>query len=143
MEEFDRKKFPPPDDTPMLPCYQGAYHHGFIALHPFYTVEGLDPRAYAYESVVLEASDRPAETDFLEWMDEQSASKNAAKAIPDHSFFDIVKQSGRCIGWQDICLETGLHDHRQLDRALRTRILGLKRELEDRDAAALITEHCE
>jgi len=59
MDDIERVKFQPPDDTAMLPWYNGAYSHGFIALHPFFTVQGLDPETCDYRTIVLAASDQP------------------------------------------------------------------------------------
>ena len=142
MDDIHRMKFSPPDDTAMLPWYQGAFAHGFIALHPFFTVEGLDPTSCDHGTLVLTGSHRPKDVDLLKWMDEQAATRRTGKEIFGGSLADITKRFSRRIGWREICKEVGLHDHRALDRALRTNIKGLRRELEDQDAAERLVTYC-
>lgn len=143
MDDLDRAKFPPPDDVAMLPWYEGIFSHGFIALHPFFTVDGLDPRQCDYGTLILSGSDRPEDVDFLEWMDAQSEARRSGKEIPAASIADIAKRFGRRIEWRDICHDAGFADHCALDRALRTTIRGLRSEFEDRNAAEQLTKYCD
>jgi hypothetical protein len=69
MNEADPAKFGPPDDTPMLPWFGGAFTHSFVALHPFIAIDGLDPRVCEYGTLILPRSSAPADVDLLEWVD--------------------------------------------------------------------------
>lgn len=142
MNDVERLRFPPPDDEAMLPWYQGAFSHGFIALHPFFTVEGLDPQSCQRKTLVLERSDCPEGVDIIEWMDEQSSLYRQGKELSSGPMTDISKNFGRCIGWREICQEVGMPDHCIIDRALRTSIGGLKPEHEDAFAAERLIRHC-
>jgi hypothetical protein len=142
MDDLERVKFPPPDDTAMLPWYQGAFSHGFIALHPFFTVKGLDPAACDYGTIVLKGSDRPNDAGLLEWTGEQSAKRAAGKELVGGSIAEISKRFGRRIGWREMIKETEMKDHCALDCALRTNIMGLKRELENKEAAKKLISYC-
>ena len=143
MDIIDRTKFPPPDDTPMLHWYRGAFSDGFIALHPFYTVEGLDPKSCEHGTLILRGSERPDHLGLMDWMDANAEERRVGKEIPSSSMADIEKQFGRKIGWREICQQLGLADHCSLDRALRSHIAGLKREFEDQDTAARLATFCD
>ncbi|MXO66337.1 DUF2711 family protein [Altericroceibacterium endophyticum] len=142
MDNFDRSKLAPPDDAAMLPWYRGAFSHGFVALHPFFTVDGLDPATCDYGTLVMSGSDRPDDVNLLEWMDVLGAERRAGKEIPHGSLADITKRFASRIRWQTICQQLNLPDHRALDRALRTNILGLRRDLEDRAAVERLVTYC-
>ena len=126
----------------MLPWYQGAFSHAFIALHPFFTVDGLDPSSCDYGSLNLAASDRPHGANLWEWSEDQASARREGKELAGTSIADIAKRFGRRVAWQTIREDAGFHDNRSLDRALRTHIMGLKRELEDRGAAERLTSYC-
>lgn len=143
MDDIDHAKFPPPDGTSMLDWYRGKYSNGFIALHPFFTVQGLDPKLCEHGTLVLSGSERPDQIGLVEWMDLNADERRIGKEITAASMGDIEKQFGRKIGWREICQQVGLPDHCALDRALRSHILGLKKEFEDRKAAAQLTNFCD
>lgn len=126
----------------MLPWYSGVFSHGFIALHPFFTVDGLDPSTCDYGTLNVAASDRPDGVDLLEWMDELSASRREGKELAGSSIDDIAKRFGQRVSWRSIGEQAGFSDIRSLDLALRSHIMGLRREHEDRGAAKRLTEYC-
>ena len=142
MDDIDRAKFPPPDDTSMLDWYRGTFSDGFIALHPFFTVQGLDPKSCEHGTLVLRGSERPDQVGLIEWMDLHADERRIGKEITASSMADIEKQFSRRIGWREICQQVGLPDHCALDRALRTHILGLAREFEDLDSATRLIAYC-
>lgn len=142
MDEIERVKFLPPDDSSMLDWYRGAFSGGFIALHPFFTVQGLDPKFCEHGTLVLNRSARPDHVGLIEWMDSLAEERQIGKEIPAISMADIAKQFGRKIGWREICHQVGLPDHCALDRALRSHIQGLKKEIEDQDSAKRLTSYC-
>lgn len=126
----------------MLPWYQGAYSHGFIAFHPFFKVDGLNPSACEYGTLVHSRSDCPDGVDLMEWIDGQADKRRKGKEVTDNSVAQIAKSFGHQIGWQSIREPVGFPDDRSVDRALRTHIMGLRRELEDRSAADCLTAYC-
>lgn len=142
MDPLDRWKYSPPDDIPMLPWYQGAFEHGFIALHPFFVVDGLNPSSCESGTLVLTAADRPEGTPLLEWWDRKAEENSNGKEIDGRSLKEISKRFGRNIGWLEICEDLGLPDHCALDRALRTIIDGLRSESADQETAERLIAHC-
>lgn len=142
MDMIDRDKFGPPDDTPILPWYGGSYTHGFVALHPFFTVEGLDPKTCEHGTLVLSGSAAPAALGLLEWADEETAKRRAGKEINAEGVHGAAKRYGRQIGWRAICQQAGFTDHCELDQALRTSIGGLRHDLADAAKSSRLASYC-
>lgn len=142
MSPLERPKYGPPDDERMLPWYQGHYTHAFIALSPFYVIEGLDPSVCETGTLILSRSGKPEESELIEWMDAEAAKRKTGKEIEVNSLDHIAKQYGKTVSWRTICRDAGFADHCELDQALRTNIKGLRRDLEDQHAAQRLLDHC-
>lgn len=142
MDTIERDRFGPPDDTPILPWYNGAYTHGFVALHPFFTVEGLDPKTCEYGTLILEGSAAPAAVGLLDWGDQEAANRRTGKEISPEGVDGAAKQYGRRIGWRTICQQAGFGDHCELDQALRTGIGGLRHDLADAAKSDRLASYC-
>jgi hypothetical protein len=142
MNMIDRDKFGPPDDTPILPWYGGSYTHGFVALHPFFVVEGLDPKTCEHGTLVLSGSAAPAELGLLEWTDEETAKRRVGKEINAEGVDGAAKRYGRQIGWRTICRQAGFAEHCEVDQALRTSIGGLRHDLADADKSNRLASYC-
>lgn len=142
MDMIDRDKFGPPDDTPILPWFSGAYTHGFVALHPFFTVKGLDPKTCEYGTLVLSGSAAPAALGLLEWADEEAANRRVGKEIGFEGVDSAAKRYGRQIGWRTICQQADFANHCDLDQALRTSIGGLKHGFADAAKSERLTIYC-
>lgn len=142
MEEPDRRIFGPPDDEPMLAWYNGAYSHAFVALHPFYTVEGLDPASCHYGTVVISRDQVPRGADVLQWAEAEAEAEQVGKELGTDAVDEAAKCFGQRVRWRTICNEAGFADHRDLDRALRTHIQGLRHDLCDPEAAERLVAYC-
>lgn len=143
MTDNDRSKWPPPEDSVMLDWYRGTFDRGFIALHPFFTIDGLNPALCEHGTLVLSGHDRPEDVGLIEWMDEKSAARRDGKELLGGSVPEIAKRFGRAIGWRQIGANVGLPDHCAVDRALRTNILGLRQEFADQAAARRLVDYCD
>lgn len=143
MEQVDRAKFGPPDDTPIMPWYEGAYSHGFVALHPFVTIDGLDPSTCEHGTLVLSGSTAPTELGLLEWADEEARHRRVGKEIDAEALDGLTKRFGKQVGWRTMCQEANVIDHCELDRALRTNIGGLRHDLADTASAARLVSYCD
>jgi hypothetical protein len=143
MNDGDRAKFGPPDDTPMLPWFDGAFSHGFVALHPFVAIEGLYPRVCEYGTLILSRSSAPPDVDFLEWVDGEAEERLDGKEVTENSVDEIAVRFGKQVSWREICDLAGLSDHCALDQALRTIILGLRKDLEDQTSAERLEKCCD
>jgi hypothetical protein len=132
----------PLDGTPLLPSYEGAYSRAFVALHPFFTVEGLDPAACTYGTLVLSAPDKPDDVDMLGWAERERAAQAHGKELKGGSVDEIAKRFGQPVRWRAICDEVGFPDHRDLNRALLTHIQALNHGYSDPDGADLLERHC-
>lgn len=142
MDTIDRDKFGPPDDTPIMPWYGGAYSHGFVALHPFFTVEGLNPNTCEHGTLVLSRSSAPADLGLIEWADEESAKRRVGKEITPEGVDGLAKRFGQQISWRTMCQQTNFTNHCELDRALRTSIDGLRHDLENTAASDRLNSYC-
>lgn len=142
MNTIDQDKFGPPDDTPILPWFGGVYTHGFVALHPFFTVEGLDPKTCEHGTLVLSGSAAPAALGLFEWAEEEAANRRVGKEINPEGVDGAAKRYGRQIGWRTICQQTGFTDHCELDQALRTSIGGLRHGLADPAKSDRLASYC-
>lgn len=143
MDEPDRTKFGPPDDTPMLPWFDGAFSHAFVALHPFVAIEGLHPSVCEYGTLVLPRSSAPPDIDLLEWTDGEAEERRDGKEVTENAVDDIAVRFGNAVSWREICNLAGISDHCALDQALRTIILGLRRDLEDHASAERLKKCCD
>lgn len=143
MDQDELTKFGPPDDTPILPWYGGAFQHAFVALHPFFSVEGLHPGACESGSLVLLRSEMPDGAELLEWADEAKAARKLGKEIEADAVDTIAKRFGRTIGWQAVARAAGFSDHCELDRALRTNIHGLRDDLADSASTERLLRYCD
>ncbi|MGH6780573.1 MAG: hypothetical protein ACREB5_00505, partial [Sphingomonadaceae bacterium] len=128
MHDSEKALFGPPEDTPILPWYDGAYTVAFVALHPFFRVPGLDPAICEYGTLILDGCDRPDGADFLDWTNGAVAERRTGKELDGAAIDNVAKRFAEPFGWRSICEEVGFSDHRDLNRALRTSIGGLKPE---------------
>ncbi|MCU0891494.1 MAG: DUF2711 family protein [Sandarakinorhabdus sp.] len=142
MEASDRDKFGPPDDTPIMPWYAGAYSQGFVILHPFFTVDGLDPSKCEYGTLVLRGSEAPPELGFVEWTEKEAARRRFGKETDQEGVDGLAKRLGRRITWQTMCETVEIADHCELDRALRTNIHGLRHDLSNTASAERLISYC-
>jgi hypothetical protein len=142
MNKIDRDKLGPPDDTPIMGWYGGAYSHGFVAVHPFFTVEGLDPKTCEHGTLVLSGHAAPDELDLLEWADEESAQRRIGKEITAQGVDGLAKRFGQQISWRTICQQANFTNHCELDRALRTKIGGFRQGLADTAASDRLASYC-
>lgn len=142
MTEIDRSKWPPPEDDAMLPWYQGVFDAGFIALHPFFTVDGLDPAACVHGTMVFTRSEMPEGVGLIDWMDTEGAVRREGKEVQSGSMPGIAKMLGRAISWGKTVATLGMADHCALDCALRTHIKGLRKDLADEAAARRLEDYC-
>ncbi|WP_128291241.1 DUF2711 family protein [Afifella aestuarii] len=142
MDAVDRYRFGPPDDTPILPWFGGAYTHGFVALHPFFTVDGLDPTICEYGTLILSRAALPNGLGLLEWGDDEEAKRRVGKDVDPEEVDRAAKRNGLQIGWQTICRQAGFADHCELDQALRTSIDGLRDDLADAAKSDRLASYC-
>jgi hypothetical protein len=142
MDPLVRAKSGPPDDTPFMPWYDGDYSIGFVALHPFFTVAGLDPDNCEYGTLIIFRSAIPAGTGLLEWGDQEAARRRAGKEVDAETLDAWIKRSGNPIGWRQMSQRAGFVDHCELDLALRTNIGGLRHDLADAPLGHRLTSYC-
>ncbi len=142
MDKTDRAKLGPPDDTPIMGWYDGVYSHGFVALHPFFTIEGLDPNACEHGTLVLSGREAPREFGLMEWADEEAAQRRVGKEITAEGVGGLAKRYGQQVSWRMMCQQGNFGNHCELDRALRTGIGGLRQDLADTAASNRLAYYC-
>jgi hypothetical protein len=122
--------------------YDGVYSHGFVALHPFFTVEGLHPNTCEYGTLVLSGREAPQELGLMEWADEKAAQRRVGKEITAEGVDGLAKRYGQQVSWQMMCQQGNFGNHCELDRALRTGIGGLRQDLADTAASDRLAHYC-
>ncbi|MCO6392677.1 DUF2711 family protein [Aliihoeflea aestuarii] len=132
----------PMADTPILPFYGGAYDRGFVALHPFVTIDGLDPAQCEHGTHIVERSEIPDGVDIVAWADEHRAGERKNMVIDADQVDHAAKIRGRPVGWRQMGEAVGFTDHLALNRALRTHIRALRPEFADPEGAAKLVAHC-
>jgi hypothetical protein len=132
----------PDEQVPFLDWYDGIYDAVFVAFHPFFTIDGLKPADFASRTTVFDAQNLPVDWS-LELLDELDAKQRAELADQDEQFDRVVISRGNLVTWEAICSGSGLNGPHHLNQALRTNILGLKREYSDVAAAEAMNRHCE
>lgn len=142
MADFDKRIFGVPDDTKVLPWYDGAFSKAFVALHPFFLIDGLDPAVCEHGTLVLFGRDRPEDVDLVDWCGQAQADRLIGKELTSSSVDDASKRFGKNARWSTIGEQVGLADHRDINRALRTHIGGLKAEYADPASAERLISHC-
>ncbi|WP_374381688.1 DUF2711 family protein [Dongia sp.] len=135
---FKRRTTYPPTNGPLLDG--GPFEAGFIALHPFFAVDGVDPALADWGTVVVCRDDDPGE-DIVDAIERIEDSRYQGNLTTDVVAL-LAKTRGREIRWSKICAETGIKTIPSLNRALLTGIGALKSEHEDRKAAGKLQEYC-
>lgn len=143
MDQIDRAKFGPPDDVGILPWYDGDFTHAFVALHPFFSIEGLHPGTCENGSLILLRSEAPGDRGLLEWADEAEADRRIGREIDADALDGITKRFARTVGWKSVCREAGFADHCELDCALRTHIHGLRQDLASPQLTERLLHYCD
>lgn len=143
MDEADRSKFGPPDDTAMLPWFGGVYSHAFVALHPFVAIDGLHPNGCEHGTLVLPRSSAPPNIDLIDWIDGEAEARRDGKELTEIAVDEVAVRFGNPVRWREICDLAGISDHCALDQALRTIILGLRKYLEDCQSAERLKKCCD
>ena len=128
---IEKRSRAPPDGVPILPWFEGAFSRAFIALHPFVFVEGLDPASTESGGLHLNAGDRPGGQDLIEWAARERDAHLRGKELRFGSVQDIIKRFGEPVRWGAMRRHLDLADHRDIDRALRTQIGGLREPFGD------------
>lgn len=126
----------------MLPWFEGAFSHAFIALHPFVAIEGLDPSVCAHGTLILKRTDAPPDVDLIEWIDGEVEQSREGKELTGIAIDEAAIKFGRKVRWREICELADFIDHCALDQALRTSIGGMRKDLEDRTAATRLKSLC-
>ncbi|MGU3492778.1 DUF2711 family protein [Xanthobacteraceae bacterium A53D] len=139
---MDRRFVAPPYDTAILPHYAGLFDAAFVALHPFFRLPGMDPADCLHGTQVFERAEVPEGVSLRAHMAAGEAERRAGKALDEDAVDLAAKAGGQKVSWREMVSRTGLADHRDLNRALRTHIKALKPEFADEAAATRLVEVC-
>ncbi|MCC6921208.1 MAG: hypothetical protein IT548_18595 [Alphaproteobacteria bacterium] len=117
-------------DDPILASFDGRYNAAFVALHPFCFVPGIRPSDFRpmTTAVAVSPGDELEPEDMIARLKQGDPSKFSTTAL-----LELEKRVGVTVRWSAVIDELGLHDHRALDRVLRTSILGIREHLMDRE----------
>jgi hypothetical protein len=120
----DRRTVYPPTARPLLEG--GPFEAGFIALHPFFAIDGFDPALAEYGTIVIHRYAHPDES-VADLMGETLDSRYPGNVGPDDLAF-LAKTRGRPIRCTEVSAATGISHFSALNRALFTSIRALKSE---------------
>ena len=135
---IDRRTLYPPTDRPLLEG--GPFEAGFIALHPFFVVDGLNPALADYGTIVIQRDSHRDES-VAELIEEAEVSRHEGNVATDEVEF-LAKTRGRPIRWSEVAAVTGIPNFSALNRALLTSIGALKPEFQDSKSAELLRSYC-
>ena len=126
----------------ILGYFDGRYARCFVALHPFFRIEGLNPTDCQNGPVINDASRMPANIPLLEWSREQAQNALGSKILGDDAVQKAARLYGEPISWAQICRGAGLTHHAALNLGLLTSIMALRDKYADKTLAAQIIDYC-
>ena len=134
---LDRYTEYPPTDRPLLEG--GPFEAGYIAVHPFFEISGVDPALSDYGTVIVHRTQYAEDSidEILEQIDVSGKGRIAADTVAV-----LAKARGRLLLWKEIGAATGLRTFSSLNRALLTTIGALRKQYEDRETASRIQDYC-
>lgn len=131
-----------PSEGPLLDFYRGTFDAVYIALHPFFRIPGLDPLRCEYGSTVVLRSEMPEGVDLLAYVEQLRTEKALSHQVAASEVEERAKREGLIVPWREIGVRCGLGEAREINRALRTIILGLRSEFADEAGADRLAYYC-
>lgn len=141
MTEVDRRIHAPFYDEPFLKWYEGIFDSVFIALHPFFVIDGVDPSNAERRVQYVERAGIPGELT-LEKVNEAAEEKRKTFDVDFKSIQTLQKQKGVKKTWNEVKTACGFSSLSLLNRALKTLILALRPEFASPDAAEHLSSLC-
>lgn len=141
MSNFDRRITEPPEKTPFLSWYQEHFDSVYLALHPFFKIDGADPDAAPRSVVYINRSQIP-DGKLIDAVNKISDDYNAKFSIDASQLRCLEKKFGTPVSWEDIRVGCGFNSLGQIYTALLTIIMALSKEYQNIDDARHLEAYC-
>lgn len=142
MTEVDRRNTNPHYDAPFLAWYEGVFESVYIALHPFCKIAEIDP-ASAPRSVQvfnrLSLPDEPLTMVVMKALSEQN-EQHLSVTLPQLQRME--KQVGLRVSWAEVRTACGFDSIAQVNTALLTIIMAIKKKFGSADDAEHLQAYC-
>lgn len=141
MSEVDRRIYEPFYDEPFLKWYDGIFDAVYIALHPFYFIEGVDPSKSERRNLNFLRADIEGALS-IEKLNKISEANSNYYEIGSESIQFLQKQKGVKIAWNEVRSACGFNSLSQVNRALKTLIRSLRPEFSSEGDALHLASFC-
>jgi hypothetical protein len=143
MSEVDRRITDPHFGAPFLEWYNGIFNSVFIALHPFVTIEGMDPGEAERPVLVVNRNDIPAETLNLDLMHQIAGQRKEGLSFDLETVQTREKEIGSRVSWQHIKESCGFTSIRDVNRALLAIIMAINEKYNNSSDTAHLEAFCD
>jgi Protein of unknown function (DUF2711) len=120
-----------------LEWYKEVFDCVYIALHPFSSVQELNPASVNYRIAVFDGN-KTTEGEREALLEERTLNTEMDRT----AFAKLEKQFGEQISWQTICDECNFDSLAQLNRVLLTTNMAIRPEDRDENGVARLEEYC-
>jgi len=139
--KFNRRITEPPEAMPFSSWYQGCFDSVYLALHPFFKIDGVNSDE-APRSVVYINRSEMADGNLLDTVKQISEQYNERFSIELSQLRRLEKKLGTPVSWEDIRIGCGFNSLGQIYTALLTTTMALKKEYQNVADAKHLQEFC-
>ena len=137
----DHLRYPRDEFMPYLDWYRGKFAGVFVALHPFFKIEGIAPEDVDWGTHAFERADIPASTDLLSELERLSALRSYGK-IAAEDVEALIPHRAEVVTWEEIRQLSDLATLGEVNRALSAGIKALKRKFVDLEGLGRLERAC-
>jgi hypothetical protein len=134
MTEIDRRITEPHYNAPFLAWYEGIFESVYIAIHPFFKIEGITPDKAPRPNIFISREDVTEETLKLAVVDKISNEYSDQFPVDLKTLQKMEKNIGALISWEEIRLSCGFNSIAQVNAALLTIIMAIRNDGRQVDA---------
>jgi hypothetical protein len=143
MSEVDRRITDPHFGAPFLEWYDGIFDSVYIALHPFVTIEGMDPADAARAAVVINRNNIPAETLSTELIHQLFEQRKQSQLFDLETVQVREKEIGCRVSWEQIRKSCGFSSILDVNRALLSIIMSISEKFRNAEDTAHLEAFCD
>lgn len=137
----DRRITDPHFDEPFLSWYDGFFESVYLALHPFYKVQGIDPASAPRATLVYDRNELPEKLT-LEYLDQLSREAEKLHTIDLPTLQKLEKEIGEHVSWHSVKTGCGFETLADINLALKTTIMALNKNFKNDNYAQRLQGYC-
>ncbi|HEY4202130.1 MAG TPA: DUF2711 family protein [Devosiaceae bacterium] len=130
----------PPGEERYLDWFGERYAGVFIALNPFFKIDGLYPDNCAWETLIVDNRSGQDATAYPQALLETTGEVDPEDQL--EAMEAVVRERATSITWRQICADAGFAGIPELNRALLSHIMALNRRFEDIKGRDRLREFC-